>query len=112
MNENITESKPNIKKIYKENNDNVKNFLIVQIILKDQKKIKPWIIDNGCSKYMICDKKSFEKLQQYEGGLVKFGNNNVAIILGKGTMKIRNGKIKLEEVLFVVGLKYNLLIVI
>lgn len=40
---------------------------------------------------------------------MKFNNNDGAKIVGKGTVKISNDKIKLEEVLFVVGLKHNLL---
>lgn len=41
--------------------------------------------------------------------MIKLGNNDGAKIVGRGTIKINNDKIKLEEVLFVVGLKHNLL---
>lgn len=62
---------------------------------------------------MIGDKKSFQKLEQYESGLVKFGNNDGAKIVGKGTIKLGDEKwVKLEEVLFLDGLKCNLLSVI
>lgn len=58
---------------------------------------------------MIGDKTSFENLQQYDGSLVKFGNNYGARIVGNGLVKFKNEKIKTEEVLFVVDLKNNLL---
>jgi len=40
---------------------------------------------------------------------VKFKNNDGAKIVGKGTVKISNNKINSEEVLFMVGIKHNLL---
>lgn len=81
----------------------------MQTTFKAHNKLAPWILDSGCSSHMIGDKQIFKKLQQYEGGLVKFSNNDGAKIIGKGMVKISNGKIKSEEVLFVVGLKHNLL---
>jgi len=48
-------------------------------------------------------------LQQYEDGSMKFDINDGAKIVGKGTIKISNNKIKSEEVLFMVGIKHNLL---
>jgi len=40
---------------------------------------------------------------------MKFGNNDGPKIVGRGTIKINDGKIKSEEVLFVIGLKHSLL---
>jgi len=58
---------------------------------------------------MIGDKQRFEKLEQHEGGSIKFGNNDGAKIVGRGTVKINDGKIRSKEVLFVIGLKHSLL---
>jgi len=109
--ETIDESKAGIKKIWKEKEQSkdVKESLIVQTALKAENKPAPWILDSGCSSHMIGDKRRFEKLEQHEGGSVKFGNNDGAKIVGRGTVKINDGKIKSEEVLFVIGLKHSLL---
>lgn len=80
----------------------------MQTALNAQSKPKIWILDNGCSKHMIDDKQRFENLEEYEGGLVKFVNNDGAKIVGRGVVKLGNGKFKYEEVLFVVGLKHSL----
>jgi len=48
-------------------------------------------------------------LEQHEGGSVKFGNNDGAKIVGRGTVKINDGKIKSKKVLFMIGLKHSLL---
>jgi len=48
-------------------------------------------------------------LEQHEGGLVKFGNNDGPKIVGRGIVKINDGKIRSEEVLFVIRLKHSLL---
>ncbi|XXG82894.1 hypothetical protein AAC387_Pa10g0771 [Persea americana] len=58
---------------------------------------------------MTSDKSKFSKLQQYDGGSVKFRNNDGAKIVGKGLVRIIDGKIRSEEVLFIDGLKHNLL---
>lgn len=58
---------------------------------------------------MTGDKRRFEKLGQHEGGSVKFGNNDGENIIGRGIVKINDGNIILEEVLFMIGLKHHLL---
>ena len=58
---------------------------------------------------MTRDKRRFEKLEQHEGGSVKFGNNDGAKIIGRGIVKINDRKSKSEEVLFVIRLKHSLL---
>ena len=83
--------------------------LIVQIALKAQKKLAPWILDSGCSSHMTGDKQKFTKIQDYDGGSVKFGNNDGAQIVGRGIVSISDNKIRSEDVLYVEGLKHNLL---
>ena len=58
-------SQANNKRIWQKKN--VKNedvSLIIQTALKAQKKIKPWILDSGCSSHMTGDKEKFDKLEQ------------------------------------------------
>jgi len=42
------------------------------------------VIDSGCSHHMIGDKNKFISLERYEGGIVKFGDNSVGRIRGRG----------------------------
>jgi len=68
-----------------------------------------WYIDSGCSKHMTGDK---EKLQSYsaleKGKKVSFGNDTPVVIKGKGTVQLKE-KVKAGNVLYVDGLKHNLL---
>lgn len=47
--------------------------------------------------------------KKFEGGFVTLGNNLIAKISGKGTLSLDGGKTKTHDVLYVEGLKYNLL---
>ena len=47
------------------------------------KKNDTWIIDSEFSHHMIGDKTKFENLEYYDGGSVKFGNNEPCCIKGK-----------------------------
>ncbi|KAJ4973844.1 hypothetical protein NE237_007018 [Protea cynaroides] len=104
---------PVVRKVWKkkiiadfveEKNDGVTCF---ETTFKTQDKLSPWILDSGCSSHMTGDKKMFQQLQQYEGGIVKFGNNEGAKVTGKGSISINNGKVKLHDVFYVSGLKHN-----
>jgi len=68
-----------------------------------------WYIDNGCSKHMTGDK---EKLQSYSAlekeKKVSFGNDTLALIKGKGFVQLKE-KVKAGNVMYVDGLKHNLL---
>eukprot|EP00253_Pinus_taeda_P009667 PITA_09667 len=68
-----------------------------------------WYIDSGCSKHITGDK---EKLEPYtaleKGKKVSFGNETPAAIKGKGTAQLKE-KVKSGNVLYVDGLKHNLL---
>ncbi|XP_043710262.1 glutamate receptor 2.7-like [Telopea speciosissima] len=83
--------------------------MVVQTAFRTQGDSTPWILDSGCSSHMIGDKKRFEKLETYAGGSVKFGNNDGAKIVGKGTISLNNEKMQSQDVLYVEGLKHNLL---
>ncbi|KAJ8642793.1 hypothetical protein MRB53_004541 [Persea americana] len=56
---------------------------------------------------MSGDKDRFVNLEQYDGGSVKFGNNDGAKIVGKGGVQLNHGKMTSKEVLFVNGLKHS-----
>jgi len=81
----------------------VEKALAAQVEEKDD-----WVIDSGCSHHMTGDKDKFLDLERYEGGMVKFGDNSAGRIRGRGTISF-DGKSKTGNVLYVEGLKHNLL---
>ncbi|KAJ8644507.1 hypothetical protein MRB53_006255 [Persea americana] len=105
------QQKGRYKKVWKrtESQKNKAESLIVQTALKAQNGSTPWILDSGCSNHMSGDNDRFMNLEQYDGGSVKFGNNDGAKIVGKGAVQLNHGKITSKEVLFVNGLKHSLL---
>ena len=74
-----------------------------------QRQKDPWYIDSGCSKHMTRDKSKFLSLSESKSGNVTFGNDAPRKIKGKGMVSISNGKGEAQDVLFVDGLKHNLL---
>ncbi|XP_043717711.1 uncharacterized protein LOC122665624 [Telopea speciosissima] len=83
--------------------------LIVQTTFKAQRRSSPWILDRGCSTHMTGERDRFLNLDKVESGSVRFGNNDWAKIEGKGTVNLDQGRIKSGRVLYVSGLKHNLL---
>jgi hypothetical protein len=79
------------------------------LVLSAQRKKNPWYIDSGCSKHMTGDKSKFLTLSDSKSGNVTFGNDAPGKIKGKGIVSLSNGKRKAQDVLFVEGLKHNLL---
>ena len=67
-----------------------------------------WIIDSGCSYHMIGDKKKFEHFEYYDGGSVRFGNNEPCYIKGKCHISLTN-ELACDNAYWVEGLKHNLL---
>ena len=57
---------------------------------------------------VIGDKSFFTSLENYDGGVVTFRDRNLAKVKGKGSIVIPSCP-KLDEVLYVEGLKENLL---
>ena len=68
-----------------------------------------WYINSGFSKHMTSDK---EKLHSYNAlekeKNVSFGNDTLAVIKGKGFVFLKE-KVKARNVMYVDGLKHNLL---
>jgi hypothetical protein len=79
------------------------------LVLSAQRKKNPWYIDSECSKHMNGDKSKFLTLSDSKSGNVTFGNDAPGKIKGKGIVSLSNGKRKAQDVLFVEGLKHNLL---
>ena len=58
---------------------------------------------------MTGDKEKFITLSEHKAGEVTFGNDAPGKVRGKGVVNLSNGKGKAQDVLFVDGLKHNLL---
>ncbi|GJZ31242.1 hypothetical protein Tco_0576289 [Tanacetum coccineum] len=63
------------------------------------------VIDSGCSRHMTRNKGYLDEYEDYDGGLVSFGDGK-GRISGKG--KIKTGTLDFEDVYFCKELKYNL----
>ncbi|GJT65737.1 retrovirus-related pol polyprotein from transposon TNT 1-94 [Tanacetum coccineum] len=97
-------SKPDVTLVYSWKPRNSKtNVLIskskvVQIVL--------WYLDSGCSKHMTRDRSQLTNFVNNFLGIVKFGNDHVAKILGYGDYQI--GNVTISRVYYVEGLGHNL----
>jgi hypothetical protein len=58
---------------------------------------------------MIGEKSKFLTLKEVNEGSVTYGYNDTARTVRKGTLGLDNGKTKIKNVLYVEGLKHNLL---
>jgi hypothetical protein len=79
------------------------------LVMYAQAKGSQWYIDSGCSKHMTGDTNFFVTLKEEKGGNDTFGNNSSIRIVGKGTASLDNGNTKTYNVLYVEGLKHNIL---
>jgi hypothetical protein len=82
------------------------------LVLAAQRQKNPYYSDSRCSSHMIGDKSKFLSLKESKLGNVTFGNEAPGKIRGKGLVSLGNGRYKAQDVLFVDGLKNNLLSVI
>ena len=67
-----------------------------------------WIIDSGCSHHMIGVKINFEHFEDYDGGSVRFGNNEPCCIKGRGQISLTK-ELVCDNAYWVEGLKHNML---
>ena len=67
-----------------------------------------WFLDSGCSKHMTGNRDLFVDLTLKKLGYVNYGDNNKGKILGIGNVG-SNSTMFIKNVLYVEGLKYNLL---
>nr|TKS11520.1 hypothetical protein D5086_0000072530 [Populus alba] len=81
------------------------------MVSSPEKHCGEWILDSACSYHMSPNKHLFSRLEEFDGGVVFMGNNNVSEVKGIGTihLKMHNGVVKtLTEVRYVPDLKKNL----
>ncbi|GKF09830.1 hypothetical protein Tco_0044054, partial [Tanacetum coccineum] len=96
--------KPVVKLVYSrkprknKNAESVSNTKVVQIVL--------WYLDSGCSKHMTGDRSQLTNFVSKFLGTVKFGNDQVAKIMGFGDYQI--GNVTISRVYYVEGLGHNL----
>ena len=70
--------------------------------------VKPWIVDSGASDHMTGDLNSSEDYKAYSGGkTVRIADGSVSPVAGIGSVIISKD-IRLNSVLFVPKLDYNL----
>ena len=81
---------------------NVEEALAARVQEKNE-----WVIDSGCSHHMIGDKSKFVSLENYDGGVVIFGDDKSSVIHARGSISFVGDNI--DDVLYVEGLKHNLL---
>ena len=67
-----------------------------------------WYLDSGCSKHMTGDITKFSALTLESKGYVVYGDNNKGKILGIGKVGTTPSS-SIEDVLYVEGLKHNLI---
>ncbi|GJS43218.1 retrovirus-related pol polyprotein from transposon TNT 1-94 [Tanacetum coccineum] len=80
------------------NTESVSKTEVVQIVL--------WYLDSGCSKHMTRDRSQLTNFISKFLGTVKFGNDQVAKIMGYGDYQI--GNVTISRVYYVEGLGHNL----
>ena len=79
---------------------------VLQVCLKTTSNL--WYLDSGCSKHMTGDINKFSNLALKAKDYVTYGDNNKGRILGIGKVGAPPFS-SIEDVLYVEGLKHNLL---
>jgi hypothetical protein len=67
-----------------------------------------WYLDSACSRHMTGDKTLFKELKEGRSGNITYGDGSKSKVMGQGTVEIP-GVPTSQEVLYVEGLKANLL---
>lgn len=78
--------------------------------LEQETKGPMWYLDNGCSRHMKGDPTKFISISHRTTGHVTYGDNNKGKIIGIGKIQTTFAY-EIESVLFVEGLKHNVLII-
>jgi hypothetical protein len=82
--------------------------------VKEETQQNMWYLDTGCSNHMCGDKEAFSDLDESFRSSVKFGDNSMVSVMGKGKVTVQtkgNSTHTIANVLFVPELKTNLLCV-
>ena len=72
------------------------------------KSSSEWFLDNGNSRHMIGDKYSLTSFENYDGGVITFGDGSLARVKDKDSIVVPSCP-KLDRVFYIEGLKANLL---
>lgn len=102
---NFANSERCMKESFLEEGNNVEGTMVTNFHAREE---KCQIINHGCSKHITSDKSKFFKLEKYEGGLVKFGDDTSAKICGKCSINFY-GNHNRNDVPYVKGLRHNVL---
>ena len=97
---------------YSNNNEDEMVYIVVKdeedkmALISHVNKNYTLIIDSGCSHHMTRDKTKSEHFEYYDGGSVRFRNNEPCWIKGKGCTSLTNELI-CDNAYWVEGLKNN-----
>lgn len=86
------------------NDDEEDEMVIISHVIKND----IWIIDSGCSQNMSSEKIKFENFEDYDGGSVRFSNNEPCCIKERGRIYLTK-ELQCDNAYWVKGLKHNLL---
>ncbi|XP_074364512.1 uncharacterized protein LOC141705482 [Apium graveolens] len=96
--------------------DNVKQDVTVVIEVKTTNTFKErddniWYLDNGASNHMTGRREKFEKLDKIVKGEVKFGDDSLVRIEGKGSIRImcKNGETRVLHGVYIPTLRSNII---
>ena len=78
------------KMVYIDVNDESDDEGDKMALISHVSKNDTWIIDSGCSHHMTRDKEKLQHFEYYDGGSVRFGNNEPCCIKGKGCISLTN----------------------
>ncbi|GKU96956.1 hypothetical protein SLEP1_g10137 [Rubroshorea leprosula] len=97
---------------HNEKNDDSSLFMVC--LPKEVNKKNVWYLDTGCNNHMCGDKSAFSDLDESCQDKVKFGDNSIIAVKGKGKGKVTihakdNSIQTMSNVLYVPDLKSNLL---
>nr|GEU74507.1 hypothetical protein [Tanacetum cinerariifolium] len=90
-----------VQNVFNQMEQAIEQHGVVQIVL--------WYLDSRYSKHMTGDRSQLINFVQKFIGMVKFGNDHVAKIMGYGDYKIRN--VTISRVYFMEGIGYSLFLV-
>ncbi|GJU55934.1 integrase, catalytic region, zinc finger, CCHC-type containing protein [Tanacetum coccineum] len=82
-------------------NANSESICVIQIVL--------WYLDSGCSKHMTGNRSQLMNFVSKHLGTVRFGNDQIAKIMGYGDYQL--GNVTISRVYYVKGLRHNLFLV-
>ena len=74
--------------VVKDESDNDNEEDDEMALISHVSKNNTWIIDSSCSHHMTGDKTKFENFEDYDGGSVRFGNNEPCCIKGRGRISL------------------------